>query len=158
MRQLLMLFLSFLLFACNQSSPKTAQGKWIKGSQEDQLKSIENQFGGFDQAMVETGYRYQELYWAGQDQNWDYAEYQLNNMKKTLDHGLERRPKRAESADSFMNHALPEMQEAIEKKDPTSFNAGFDAMTINCNSCHLKEKVPFIRIKKPVNRASPVQF
>ncbi len=52
--------------------------------------------------MVETGYRYQELYWEGQDQNWDYAGYHLNKIKIAIENGLERRPKRAKSTENFL--------------------------------------------------------
>ena len=73
---LIILFIS----ACNQKQ-ETVQGQWIKGNEQKKLETIENQFRGFDMAMVETGYRYQELYWAGQDENWEYADYQLEKIQ-----------------------------------------------------------------------------
>ena len=42
--------------------------------------------------MVETGYRYQELYWAGQDENWEYADYQLEKIKIAIENGLDADP------------------------------------------------------------------
>lgn len=39
--------------------------------------------------MVEKGYRDQELYWAGQDENWDYADYQIEKIRKAIENGLE---------------------------------------------------------------------
>lgn len=73
------------LFACNQQTGKeTTQGDWIRGTETEQIKTIEKQFRGFDNAMVETGYRYQELYWVGRDQNWEYADYQLAKIKSPL--------------------------------------------------------------------------
>jgi len=50
------------------------------GTEQEKINTIEKQFRGFDNAMVETGYRYQELYWAGQDENWEYADYQLEKI------------------------------------------------------------------------------
>ena len=103
MKQLFILILSFGLFACNQQKHiETAQGDWIKGTETEQIKTIEKQFRGFDNAMVETGYRYQELYWAGQDQNWEYANYQIDKIKIAIENGLERRSKRAKSAEHFL--------------------------------------------------------
>lgn len=68
--------------------------------------------------MVETGYRYQELYWAGQDQNWEYADYQIEKIKIAIENGLERRPKRAKSAEHLLTYILPEMKKALIVKTP----------------------------------------
>lgn len=63
--------------------------------------------------MVETGHRYVELYWAGEDGNWEFAKYQLEKIKHTIELGIERRPKRAVSAQGFMTVAVPQLAEAI---------------------------------------------
>jgi hypothetical protein len=148
--------ISFLAFqSCNKE--KTIQGDWIKGTELEKLKTIEKQFRGFDNTMVETGYRYQELYWAGQDENWEYANYQLEKIKTTIENGLERRPKRAKSAEHFLNYVLPEMQKSINSKNSAIFNKEFQKMTINCNNCHAMEKVPYFAVKTPMERQSPIR-
>lgn len=158
MKQTLIIILTFGFFACNQQTDKTtSQGKWIKGTEKEQIKTIERQFRGFDNAMVETGYRYQELYWAGQDQNWEYADYQIEKIKIAIENGLERRPKRAKSAEHFLTYVLPEMKKSAKSKDTAIFNKGFQTLTINCNSCHAMEKVSFFTIKIPTDRQSPIR-
>lgn len=144
------------MMACNEQKQQV-HGSWIKGTEEEKLKTIENQFRGFDMAMVETGYRYQELYWAGQDENWDYAGYQVAKIKIAIENGLERRPLRAKSAEHFLNNVLPEMQKSIESKDTVEFNKSFQMMTVSCNSCHALEKVPFFSVKTPTIRQSPIR-
>ena len=121
------------------------------------MQAIEKHFRGFDMAMLETGYRYQELYWAGQDENWEYADYQLSKIELAIKNGLERRPKRATSAAQFLSTALPDMQEAINSKDTVVFNQNFKALTLSCNSCHTMEKVPFFTVKTPTIRQSPIK-
>lgn len=158
MKQTIILILTLGLFSCNQKTDKeTAQGDWIKGTETEQIKTIEKQFRGFDNAMVETGYRYQELYWAGQDQNWEYADYQIEKIKIAIENGLERRPKRAKSAEHFLTYVLPEMKKSIESKDTVIFNKNFQTMTINCNSCHAMEKVSFFNVQIPTERQSPIR-
>ena len=158
MKQTFILILTLGLFACNQKTDKeTTQGDWIRGTEKEQIKTIEKQFRGFDNAMVETGYRYQELYWAGQDENWEYADYQLDKIKLAIENGLERRPKRAKSAEHFLTYVLPEMKKSLEKKDVEIFNKNFQTMTINCNSCHSMEKVPFFSVQIPTDRQSPIK-
>ncbi len=156
MKKTYLLLILISLFSCNQKQ-ETAQGDWIKGIEAEQIKTIEKQFRGFDNAMVETGYRYQELYWAGQDQNWEYADYQLEKIKIAIENGLERRPKRAKSAEHFLSYTLPEIKKSIESKDKMIFNKNFQTMTINCNSCHAMEKVPFFNVQIPTERQSPIR-
>lgn len=152
------LVLSAILFfsACNQKQ-ETAQGNWITGTEAEQIKTIEKQFRGFDNAMVETGYRYQELYWTGQDENWEYADYQLEKIKVAIENGFQRRPKRVKSGEHFLNYVLPEMHKSVESKDTIVFNKSFQMLTTNCVSCHAMEKVPFFTVKIPTERQSPIR-
>lgn len=147
----------FVMIACNHQQEKQVQGQWIQGTETQKIEIIEKQFRGFDMAMVETGYRYTELYWAGEDQNWEYAAYQLNKIKKTISNGLERRPKRAKSAQHFLNEIIPQMREAIVKKDTAVFDDNFKMLTNACTNCHKMEKVPTFLVKKPLNRVSPIR-
>lgn len=157
MRHLILVLSFFLLLACTNKKIKNTQGQWIMGTEQEQLKTIENQFRGFDMAMIETGYRYQELYWAGQDENWPYAEYQVEKLEKAIENGLERRPKRAQSAHHFLNVTLPGMKKALEKRDTVVFNKNFQMLTNSCISCHAMEKVPHFTVKKPLHRQSPIR-
>lgn len=156
MKYLTFLFILTFLSACDQKQ-EAVQGQWIKGNEQEKLETIENQFRGFDMAMVETGYRYQELYWAGQDENWEYAYYQLEKIQKTIENGLERRPKRAQSARYFLTVILPEMKKALDKRDTVIFNKNFQVLTNSCISCHAMEKVPFFIVKTPTERQSPIK-
>ncbi len=130
---------------------------WLTGNEQEKFETITNHLRGFDMAMVETGYRYQELYWAGQDENWQYADYQLKKIRLTIENGLERRPKRAQSARPFLNTILPEMQNAIDSKDTVLFNKNMLLFTESCNSCHAMEEVPFFNVKIPTNRTSSIR-
>ena len=159
MKAILMLLVFVSLYACNigdKSKPSGADG-WLKGDENQKFATIAKQLRGFDMAMVETGYRYQELYWAGKDENWEYAAYQAEKIKVAVENGLERRPKRAESAKNFLNVALPEMDSAIASRDTTQFTQAFNALTANCLACHALEKVAYVTVKTPVERQSPVR-
>ena len=159
MKAILMLLVLVSLYACNNgdtSKPSGADG-WLKGDENQKFATIAKQLRGFDMAMVETGYRYQELYWAGKDENWEYAAYQAEKIKVAVENGLERRPKRAVSAQDFLHIALPEIGKAIAGRDTIQFNRAFTALTANCLACHASEKVSFVTVKIPVERQSPVR-
>jgi hypothetical protein len=157
-RSIFILTILSLFFACvkNEKKEINAQGDWLKGTEEEQLKSIEKQFRGFDHVMVEVGYRFQELYWGGQDQNWEYADYQLEKIKLAIENGMIRRPKRAKSAEVFLKGAYPEMKKATEARDLVVFNAGIEKLKIGCNSCHMMEKMSFFVVQTPKERQSPL--
>jgi hypothetical protein len=146
-------------FACNSQDEMKPSGEdgWLKGDENQKFEIIAKQLRGFDMAMVETGYRYQELYWAAQDENWEYATYQAGKIKVAIENGLERRPKRAASAQNFLNISLPETDKAIVSKDTMQFKQAFNALTANCTACHALEKVSYVTVKIPVERQSPIR-
>lgn len=150
---------AMLLPGCsgNENSKPAGPEGWLQGTSEEKFNTVASQLRGFDMAMVETGYRYQELYWAGIDQNWEYAEYQVEKIKLAIESGLERRPKRVESAEHFLKEALPAMGEVLKKRDSTAFLEGLQMLTVNCNACHAKEKVPFFNVQFPLDRQSPIR-
>lgn len=141
---------------CKQQKKETRE-EWIQGSEDEKLRSIEQQFRGFDVAMVEVGYRYQELYWAGQDANWPYAHYQIDKMRTVIELGLQRRPKRSASARNFLSQGIPEMKTAIQAKDTGMFTRAFKVLTQRCNACHAMENVPFFTVNVPLQRQSPIR-
>ena len=150
MKQMSIILIIVLLFSCSskKATPKEGDG-WLKGDNDRKFETISKHFRGFDMAMMEVGYRYTELYWAGQDQNWDYALYQLDKIKLTVENGIERRPKRAHSAKIFLDNSINEMKEAIQQPNKPAFNNGFAIFQTACHSCHISEKVSFIKVDLP---------
>ena len=158
MRRSIIFIILLGLYACNKNGEENAQGEWIKGTETEKIKIVEKQFRGFDNAMAETDYRYQELYWAGKDQNWDYANYQITKIQLAIENGLVRRPKRAKSAEYFLINVIPAVKKSIESKDTAIFNQAFNSLMIHCNSCHAKEEVSSFTVKAPINRQSSIRY
>jgi hypothetical protein len=99
----LAVLMTFLVMAVATSCVPTDQADdarpagsdgWLAGTAHEKFDTLANQLGGFDQTMIEVGYRYIELYWAGQDENWDYARYQIEEMRSAMEKGFVRRPAR----------------------------------------------------------------
>lgn len=163
MKNLLALFmLSFTIMACQSPNEEksTAVGLdgWLEGTTEEKFDEVAHQLGGFSRTMVEVGYRYSELYWAAMDENWGYADHQVEHIIEAMEDGLKRRPSRAESAEEFMKETLPYMESLVEKEDKEEFLKGFQIFTSACNACHAKEGESAIMIQLPLNRTSPVRF
>jgi len=136
-------------------APRQAQS-WLQGSVDERLETVAAQLGGFGTTMMEVGYRYGELYFAGDDENWDYARHQIEEIEGAMAKGLQRRPARAASA-ALLNPALDAVKAAAGAGDPEAFQDAFKTLTNACNTCHVAEKVSFVRVAPPEHRVGPVR-
>lgn len=141
-----------------QATEETFETEWIGSEKQEIINNIEFQFQGFSRTMVEVSYRYQELYWAGQDKNWGYAEYQREHIVEALEQGFMRRPEHEESAQSFINVALPNIEKAIQAEDQQVFSEAFTNLTSTCYTCHQMEDVAFMTITEPKTRHGIVYY
>lgn len=139
---------------CDKKNEKLS---WLSSDNDSAFVQIERQFRGFDMAMKEVGYRYNELYFAGIDENWGYAQYHLEKIKTAIDNGLERRPLRATSAKGFLEYSIPSLMKTIQLKEKESFLKEFKVFRQSCISCHIQEKVAFVKVVIPKTRLSPVE-
>ncbi len=148
------------LQSCNQAATETEtwESEWLGETQQEVIDNAEDQFQGFSRTMVEVTYRYQELYWAGMDENWEYAEYQREHIEEALELGFIRRPDRELSSRQFMNIVLPDMEEAINSQSSERFKESFTQLTNTCNTCHQMEEVAFMKVAKPENRNTVIYF
>lgn len=141
--------------ACRHDASEN--GNWIRGDSTVRWTTVARHLRGLDVAMVEIGYRYQELYWAGVDSNWEYADYQLKKIDLALENALERRPKRRVSSDAIFVPSSAELKQAIALKEWPRFDEGFSRMTAACNSCHVAEGVPSFYVELPTDRQSSIR-
>jgi hypothetical protein len=103
--------------------------------------------------MVSIQLRHIKLWFAGTNQNWDLAGYEVGQIKGSLEDAADLYldiPVRFVTDTSTPVHAI---QEAIEAKDPTKFAKGFKDLTASCNACHQAIGRGFIAIQVPT--ASP---
>ena len=143
----------------HQHGAEPAKSGWlVKLAPDARPEAIQRQLRGFETTMAEVSYRYGEMYWGGIDGNWDYAAHMQANLAKALELGLERSPQYRQSADTFvLKTALPQVGEAIKKKDLALFKQRVDALRAGCTSCHAAEKHGFIKIALPTVRRNPLE-
>jgi cytochrome c556 len=159
MKILLLLSILFFstLFAQNSYSTKS---NWLLDTKSDEqkFKKIQKQFRGFDLAMVEVGYRFNTLYFAIKDKNYDLAQYQLDKIKKAIENGTERREKRRKNSElMFLNNQYPALTKALSSKDVKAIEQEFSNTKTSCNACHAAERVPFIHVTDPKYRWQPIK-
>lgn len=126
--------------------------QWLPADDSAAIDRVETQLRGLDVAMWEIGHRFGELHQGGLDRNWPYAEYQLEKIGLALRLAVERRPKRAASARSFLDDVLPEVDALVKRRDPEAFRFAMDRLRAGCMQCHVAEEVPHFIVELPANR------
>lgn len=92
---------------------------------------------GFGEFMNTIEIHHAKLWFAGTDQNWPLAQYELDEMKETFDDLQKYVKDRPEVKEiPMIDPALKDLGQAIESKDVNRFKPAYTTLTISCNSCH----------------------
>ena len=95
-----------------------------------------------------------KLWLAGNLRNWPLAEYELSQMKRTLQDVRTLFPNVPAADTSAMSQSAEEFRDAIRTRDGAKFDGAFKKFTSECNSCHEGVGLGFIKIKVPAT--SPI--
>ncbi len=108
--------------------------------------------------MVEVGYRFNSFYFAIKDKNYDLAHYQWDKIKKTIENGIQRRPKRKDNSKTmFLDTQYKSMKEVLDKKNEKHIWQEYEKTKQVCNACHAEERVLFIKVVDPQYRWQPIR-
>jgi hypothetical protein len=134
------------------------KGGWLlKLGADGRARAVEQQLRGFGPTMAEVAYRYTELYFGGLDGNWEYAAHMIGEIEEAMAAGLVRRPEHRRSAEAlFLKGPLPQVLDAVKKKDAAVFKQRMETLRAACTACHAAEGAPFIKIGVPATRHNPI--
>ena len=109
---------------------------------------------GLGEFMMATQLRHAKLWFAGKNNNWALAAYEVDEIKEGLEDAAKYHASNdgvpvAELIKALIDPRLEQLEKAIEGKSSTQFAAAFDELTNGCNSCHAKAGKGFIRIQRP---------
>lgn len=124
-----------------------ATNNWLKDAESDaeRFRKLEIYLRGFDQPMWEVGERYEDLYHAIKYNNWQLANYQWKKIKRTINTGLMKRPKRAPNSKAmFLETVWVKLDESINSQDYNRMKQDFMLARQACMNCHIAENVGFI--------------
>ncbi|MES9860260.1 MAG: hypothetical protein ABW157_00685 [Candidatus Thiodiazotropha sp. LLP2] len=152
MNTLKIVVLSFLFLL------STAEADWRNDSgSEKQLENLVKLVPGTSHWMFEIGERYKNLYWAAKLAKWEFAQYQVEEIEKLIKVVQLARPKRAETAQEFVETGLPVITEGVASKDWDTFKQSFAKLNQACMTCHGKNDHAFISLPlEPASAGSPV--
>jgi hypothetical protein len=100
--------------------------------------------------------RHIRLWIAAQQNNWDFAGYELHNLRGAFNrltgaHPVEDDIPLQDMVTSVMQQPFADLQAAIKKKDKAAFDKAYGDLTAGCNSCHQATNHDVVVIKVPQN-------
>ena len=106
--------------------------------------------------------RHIKLGLAGNDKNWPYAAYELDELREAFDDVAEVVPKYrdmpvADLLASTVKQPLALLDQAIKAKDANRFTAAYAQLTASCNACRQSTDHAMIVIQPPRAPAFPDQ-
>jgi hypothetical protein len=98
--------------------------------------------------------RHERLWRAGQDKNWEFAGYELGNLRGAFNrlgraHPMEHDISFPEMIASVTEKPLEALNSAIRAKDGRAFDNAYADLTDACNSCHQALNHGVVEIKVP---------
>jgi hypothetical protein len=109
---------------------------------------------GLGEFMTATQLRHAKLWFAGKQNNWDLAAYEIDEIKEGLEDAARLHPTFdgvpvAEMIKTIIDPRIEELEKAVRAKSSAKFMVAFDKLTSGCNNCHAGANKPFIRIQRP---------
>jgi hypothetical protein len=142
--------LLLLLTACNQQSGNTSKLQ----SQMDSLQSkLDKAYKpGFGEFMSSIQVHHNKLWFAGQNQNWKLADFEIHEIQENIEDIEKYQTEREESGKiGMIKPALDSVTSAIEQKNSAAFKSSYTLLTNTCNNCHEATNFDFNRVKIPDN-------
>jgi len=151
MKQTILMLLIFELFACNQQTDKTRVLQTRIDSLESRLADAYKP--GFGEFMSSVQAHHAKLWFAGQNENWTLADFEVHEIVEALEDIEKYQAERPESQNiGMINPALDSVRLAIKQKSPIRFKSTYARLTNACNTCHRAVNFDFNVVKIPDNQ------
>lgn len=131
---------------------------WLKGTTEQQLKTLADIQEAAGSVMIEYAMRYTNLYYAAKGGNWGLAGYMLKEQREIQEVAENTRPQFAPGLKAFESTYLVPLAKAIKAKDFKAFKTAYNRGAAGCNSCHASHGFPFIKFVRPKAPYAPLSM
>jgi nitrate reductase beta subunit len=138
----------FMICSCGNSENKKLQ------SRIDSLeKKLDNTYKpGFGEFMSSIQIHHNKLWFAGTNENWPLADFEIHEIMESIDAIVKYEPERDESKSTpMLKPALDSVNAAIQNKNLEQFKNSFVLLTNTCNNCHKAVNFSFNEVKIPDN-------
>jgi hypothetical protein len=115
---------------------------------------------GLGELMNFTQIRHAKLWFAGSEQNWPLAAYEVDELQEGFDDVVKFYPNHEGSPlplaallPKIMNKPVADLRAAIKAHDSQAFTAAYDTLTAGCNSCHEAANFGINVVMRPSDRS-----
>ncbi len=147
MKHALIFLTTFSFFGCRQFSSDTSLQKKVDSLQIAVDSAYKPGLGEF---MSQIQVHHAKLWFAGKDENWDLANFEIGEMEEALNDITKYCADRPEAKSiGMITGPVYNIGNAIKEKDQKKFVNDFTLLTATCNNCHQETNHGFISIKIP---------
>lgn len=149
MLKIIVFLLSALIFiSCSDDSQKL---EVLQEQMSELQKKVKDSYKpGFGEFMSNIQVHHAKLWFAGINQNWELADFEIHEIEESLDDIFKYQSEREESKSlNIIMAPLDSVKNSISKKDQNLFKKSFDTLTRTCNTCHEAVKFKFNKVKIP---------
>ena len=118
------------------------------------IANIKESAQGLGEFMTTMQLHMGKLWFAARASNWDLAEYELDELKETMEAAQRLNSEKSGVKisgvlDSVIQTQVAPLAESIKRKSPVEFQKSYDATLSACNECHTEAGYKFIHIVRP---------
>jgi hypothetical protein len=130
-----------------------------------EMKTFNDRLPDQSHAMQDAGYHFENLWFAGDKQNWPLASYYLRKTQSYLELAVRIKPVRKTPAgdvnlkgilDAVNNGLLAQVDQAITNKNVAHFRTAYHQTIEGCNACHTACERSYIRLQLPNARSTTI--
>jgi hypothetical protein len=134
-RYLILIAIQCILASCKQQNNQVNQLQLKVDSLQKQL--AETYKPGFGEFMSGIQVHHAKLWFAGLNQNWSLADFEVHEIQESLDDIRQFCKDRPEVKPiGMINPAIDSVANAVRQKDLKLFKSNFVLLTNTCNNCH----------------------
>lgn len=137
-----------VIFSCSDNSKQISD---LQTQVAELQKKVDDTYKpGFGEFMSNIQIHHAKLWFAGINQNWELADFEIHEIKESFENLQKYQSEREEAkAIPIIYPPLDSVQSAVEKKSLSNFKSSFTTLTNTCNSCHEAVKFQFNKVKIP---------
>lgn len=146
-------FISLLIIGCSIISCTGSTGN--ERRLQNRIDSLEKKLTtgykpGFGEFMTNIQLHHAKLWFAGQNNNWELAGFEIHEIMESMDGIKQYQPERKETERiGMIGPAIDSVNTAIEQKDILKFRNSYRLLTSTCNNCHKAVSFEFNVVKIP---------
>jgi hypothetical protein len=140
--KILLIVYAYLFAACNSATTHS--------SITDSTKTLPAYKPGFGEFMSGIQIHHAKLWFAGINQNWPLADFEINEIKESIDNLKLYQQERIETKHlNMIDGPMDSVTVSISNKDEAGFKKNFLLLTNTCNNCHHEVNFEFNKVQVP---------